>query len=90
MKLGARGKPVSVWFARRLFDAGHRGTVEAMAAKRPPTDIRVIITPTVDCADLQAPGHLMVSIRDVAESSAGVVIDPAILAKRLRLVPASD
>ena len=89
VKLEARGKPVSIWFARRLFDDRHRGEVEAMAAKRPPADARVIITTTDDCKDIQTPGHLTVALRDVAEGTTGIVIDPAILAKRLNLVPSS-
>lgn len=89
VKLEARGKPVSVWFARRLFDDDHRRKVEAIAGKRPPADARVIIRATDGCADLQAPGHLTVTLRDVAETAAGFAIDPAVIAKRLRLVPAS-
>lgn len=34
VKLEARGKPISVWFARRLFDDGHRGKVQEIAAIR--------------------------------------------------------
>ena len=89
VRLEARGKPVSVWLARRLFDEGHSGKVESMAANRPPADTRVIITPTDGCGDIRAAGHLTVAIRDVAASSAGFVIDPAALAKRLKLVPSS-
>jgi len=88
-KLDGRGKPVSVWFARRLFDAAHSSKVEAMAARRPPADTRVIITSSAVIPDLQVPNHLTVTLRDVGESTAGFSIDPAILAKRLRLVPAS-
>lgn len=89
VKLEARGKPVSVWFARRLFDDRHRERVEAMAAKRPPADMRVVLTARDGCADIQAPGHLTVTMCDVAETAIGFAIDPAILAKRLMLVPAS-
>lgn len=89
VKLEARGKPVSVWFARRLFDDGHRSKVEAAAAKRPPADSRVLITATDGCADIQSPGHLTVAIRDIAETDTGFVINPATLAKRLKLVPSS-
>lgn len=89
VRLEARGKPVSIWFARRLFDEGHSGKVEAMATNRPPADTRVIITPTDGCGDIHAAGHLTVAIRDVAESATGIVIDPVIIAKRLKLVPSS-
>lgn len=76
VKLEARGKPVSIWFARRLFDDRHRGQVEAMAAKRPPAEVRVIVTTTDGCADIQAPGHLTVTLRDVVEAASGFVVDP--------------
>lgn len=89
IKLEARGKPVSVWFARRLFDDGHRMRVEEMAAKRPPAAIRVILTSSHDCADVRTSGHLTVSILDIAEESTGFVIDAAALATRMRLVPSS-
>jgi len=89
VKLEARGKPVSVWFARRLFDDGHRTKVEAMAAKRPPADTRVIITATDDSPYLMAPGHIIVTLRDIGETADCIAIDPAIVVKRLRLVPSS-
>ena len=89
VKLEARGKPVSVWFARRLFDDRHRDKVEDIAAKRPPGAVRMIVTSSDGCKDLQTPGHLTVSIRDIAESAMSFVIDPATLARRMKLVPSS-
>lgn len=89
VKYGARGKPVSVWFVRRLFDDRHRSALEAMVVRRPPADLRVIITPTADCPDLLASGHVIVSMGDVLEAPDGIVINPATLAKRLQMVPTS-
>lgn len=89
VKFGARGKPVSVWFVRRLFDDHHRGQLEAVAAKRPPADMRVVITSTADCPDLVAFGHVIVSMGDVLEAPDGIVINPATLAKRLQMVSTS-
>jgi hypothetical protein len=89
VKLEARSKPVSVWFARRLFDDGHRGKVQEIAAKRPPAETRVIITTSNGCEDLATAGHLTVSIRDVVEDTTVFVIDPAVVARRLKLVPSS-
>lgn len=89
VKLEARGKPVSVWFARRLFDEHHKDKVEDIAAKRPPGTARMIVTSSDGCKDLQTPGHLTVSIRDIAESAMSFVIDPTTLARRMKLVPSS-
>lgn len=89
VRLHGRGKPVSAWFARRLSDGRHRSALEALVTRRPPADLRVIITPTADCPDLHALGHVIVSMRDVLEAPDGVIVDPAILAKRLQLVPLS-
>lgn len=89
VRLHSRGKPVSVWFARRLSDTRHRNALEAAVVRRPPVDLRIVITPTADCPGLNAIGHMLVSMRDVLEAPGGIVVDPAILAKRLKLVPSS-
>jgi len=89
VKLDGRSKSISVWFVRRLFDADHRKAVEAMAAKRPPADTRVIITSTDNAPELQAPNHITVALRDVRDAAGGIAIDPAIVSKRLDLVPRS-
>jgi hypothetical protein len=89
VRLHGRGKPVSVWFARKLSDARHRSALEAMVARRPPADLRIVITSTADCLDLDAVSHVLVSMRDVLEAPDGIVVDPAILAQRLMLVPSS-
>ena len=89
VKLGSRDKPVSIWFARKLSDVRHRSALNAMATKRPPASMRVVITPTIDCQEIEAPDHIIVTVRDVQESSLGIAIDPLIIAKRLRVVPAS-
>ncbi len=89
VKLEARGKPVSVWFARRIFDSAHRSGVENMAARRPPAETRVIIAPTTRGPDIQIPDHIVVALRDVLATPGDLAIDPVILAKRLRRVPAS-
>jgi hypothetical protein len=52
-------------------------------------DLRIVITPTADCTGINAIGHMLVSMRDVLEAPGGIVVDPAILAKRLKLVPSS-
>jgi hypothetical protein len=89
VKLHGRGKPVSVWFARRLSDRQHYDALKAMVTQRPPPDLRVIITPTADCPELDALGHVVMTMRDVLEAPDGIAIDPAIVAKRLQLVPMS-
>lgn len=89
VKLDSRSKPLSVWFVCRLFDQDHRMRVETMAVKRPPAGTRVIITSTDDTPELQAPNHITVALRDVREATGGIAIDPAIVSKRLDLVPTS-
>lgn len=89
VKLDGRSKSISVWFVRRLFDADHRKAVEAMAAKRPPADTRVIITSTDNAPELQVDDHITLGVRDIREAGGGIVIDPAIVSKRLRLIPTS-
>lgn len=89
VRLHGRGKPVSMWFARKLSDDRHRSALDAIAARRPPADMRVIITPTNDCPEIEAPGHVMVTLRDAQESPGSIAVDPAIVAKRLKQVPTS-
>lgn len=89
VRLDGRGKPVSVWFARRLSDASHLSALEDMVTRRPPLDLRVIVTSTANCPSLNVIGHVLVSLRDVLEAPDGIVVEPAFLAKRLKQVPTS-
>ena len=90
VKLESRGQPVSVWFARRLFDSEHLKSLEALALRRPAVGMRVIITSTTDALDVDLPGHMIVALRDVGEAAASISVDPIILAKRMKMVPASQ
>lgn len=89
VQLSLRSKPLSLWFARRLFDPERFRHVEAIAAKRPPADTRVLLTCSGGREDLQASGHILVSLQDVRTCAGSLAVDPDILAKRLALLPGS-
>jgi hypothetical protein len=59
VKLESRGQPVSVWFARRLFDSEQLKSLEALALRRPAVGMRVIITSTTDALDVDLPGIIL-------------------------------
>lgn len=89
VKMEGRRKPVSVWFCRRLFDPGYRAAIEEMMNKRPPADVRVILTSTAAGLDVQSAGQVVVGIKDVLAKPDDIAIDPAIVSKRLLVGPAS-
>jgi len=88
-KIEGRRKPVSVWFCRRIFDAAHRSAVEDMMKKRPPADVRVILTSTGKDIDIDVTGQVVVGIKDVLATQSDISIDPAILSKALRVAPST-
>lgn len=89
VKMEGRRKPVSVWFCRRLFDLGYRAAIEEMMNKRPPADVRVILTSTAAGLDVQAAGQVVVGLKDVFATADDIAINPAIVSKRLLVLPAS-
>jgi hypothetical protein len=89
VKMEGRRKPVSVWFCRRLFDPGHRAALEEMMSKRPPADVRVVLTSTAAGLDVQVAGQVIVGLKDVFATADDIAINPAIVSKRLLVLPAS-
>lgn len=84
-RIGRRKTRMSIWFARRLHDpAIYRQIVDA-AARRPTTQIRILLTttPVARLPDQPIPGHLIVPVRDVFDFGAGPAIRADILAARL-------
>ncbi len=84
-RIGRRKTRTSIWFARRLYDpAIHRQIVDA-AARRPNTQIRLLLTTTTAARlpDQPIPGHLIVPVGDVFDFGAGLAIRPDILTARL-------
>jgi hypothetical protein len=84
VRLGRRTERVSIWFGRRLHDPVVWQQIVNAATLRPPARMRVLLTGTPsDRLPPPIPSHLLVSIRDVLDHSAGLAVHPAILASRL-------
>lgn len=85
-RLEGRGRPISVWFARRLHDQRHWEAIKDMMARRPAPDSRLIVTSSA--GDLipasQHAGSEIVSIRDIRADGNEISISPTIASKRLR------
>lgn len=84
-RIGRRKTRTSIWFARRLYDPAVWRQIADAAARRPITQIRVILTstPSARPSDQPIPGHLVVPVRDVIDFCAGLAIRPDILTARL-------
>lgn len=84
VRLGRRTERVSIWFGRRLHDPAVWQQIANAATVRPAARMRVLLTSTSsDRLPSSLPGHLLVSVRDVLDHSAGMVVHPDILAARL-------
>ncbi len=84
VRLGRRTERVSVWFGRRLHDPIVWRQISSAAAVRPAAHMRVLLTSTAAGRLPPAlPGHLLVTVRDVIDYSAGLAVHPLILASRL-------
>jgi len=84
-RIGRRKTRTSIWFARRLYDPAVWRQISDAAARRPITQIRVLLTstPIARLPDSSVPGHLIVSVGDVIDFGAGLAIRPDILTARL-------
>lgn len=84
VRLGRRTERVSFWFGRRLHDPAVWQQIANAATVRPAARMRVLLTSTsLDRLPSSLPGHLLVSVRDVLDHSAGLAVHPEILASRL-------
>lgn len=84
-RIGRRKTRTSIWFARRLHDPAICRQIVDAAARRPITQIRILLTSTI-AARLPyqpIPGHLIIPVSDVFDFGAGLTIRPDILAARL-------
>jgi hypothetical protein len=88
-RLEGRRKPVSVWFSRRIFDPTHRAEIEQTMRKRPPADVRIVLTSTARDIDIDVTGQVIVVFKHVLAAQNDIAIDPAILSKTLNVAPAS-
>jgi hypothetical protein len=91
LRLPGRAKRVPVWIARRLGDAVVWGKFLDAVRLRPAPGLRIVLTFTsADRLPVRtAPGHELIAVRDVADSS--LTVDPDLLAARTAAgAPKSD
>ncbi|WP_374292950.1 hypothetical protein [Paenirhodobacter enshiensis] len=85
IKLAGAKAPVPVWFARRLGDPGVWAQLEALIGRKPPQEIRIILTSTpVERipATAQKRNHI-INVADVAGDPAKLAISPQVLGARV-------
>lgn len=85
IKLAGAKAPVPVWFARRLGDSGIWTQLEALIARKPPQEIRIILTSTPGeriPATAQKRNHI-INVADVAGDPAKLAISPQVLGARV-------
>lgn len=77
--------PVPVWFARRLGDPAVWAQVEALIGRRPPQEIRIILTSTLGeriPETTQKRNHI-ISVGDVADDPRKLALSPLVLGARV-------
>lgn len=85
IKLSGTKAPVPVWFARRLADPVVWAQLESLVVRKPPQEIRVILTSTLgDCIPetAQKRNHI-INVADVAGDPAKLAISPQVLGARV-------
>lgn len=85
IKLAGAKAPLPVWFARRLGDPAVWTTVEALFARRPPEEVRIILTSTLGARipeTTQKRNHI-INVTDVAKSPGTLTISPQVLGARV-------
>ena len=85
IKLAGAKAPVPVWFARRLGDPGGWAQLEALIGRKPPQEIRIILTSTPGeriPATAQKRNHI-INVADVAGDPAKLAISPLVLGARV-------
>lgn len=85
IKLAGAKAPVSVWFARRLGDRAVWAQLEALIGRKPPQEIRTILTSTPGGRipeTAQKRNHI-INVVDVAGDPAKLAISPQVLGARV-------
>ena len=85
IKLAGAKAPVPIWFARRLGDPGVWAKLEALIGRKPPQEIRIILTSTPGeriPATAQKRNHI-INVADVAGDPAKLAISPQVLGARV-------
>lgn len=85
IKLAGAKAPVPVWFARRLGDPGAWAQFEALIGRKPPQEIRIILTSTPGgrIPETSQKRNHIISVADVAGDPAKLAISPQILGARV-------
>lgn len=85
VRLPGRSKPVPLWVARRLSDPDCWSALVAATRLRPAPGLRIVLstTPAARLPKQMFDGHEIISVGDVADHAAGIVVDPALLAARI-------
>lgn len=85
IKFAGAKAPVPVWFARRLGDPGGWAQLEALIGRKPPPEIRIILTSTPGeriPETAQKRNHI-INVADVAGDPAKLAISPQVLGARV-------
>lgn len=85
IKLAGAKAPVPVWFARRLSDPGVGAQLEARIARKPPQEIRIILTSTAGgrIPETSQKRNHIINLADVASDPNKLAITPQILGARV-------
>ncbi|WP_137703154.1 hypothetical protein [Marimonas lutisalis] len=85
IKLAGAKAPVPFWFARRLNDPGVWAQLEARIARKPPQEIRIILTSTPGerIPETSQKRNHIINVADVASDPAKLAISPQILGARV-------
>ncbi len=85
IKLTGAKAAVPIWFARRLADPGVWTQLEALTARRPPQEIRIILTSTPGerIPETTQKRNHVINVADVAGDLAKLAISPQALAARV-------
>ncbi len=85
IKLAGAKAPVPVWFARRLGDPGTWAQLEALIARKPPQEIRIILTSTAGgrIPETSQKRNHIINVADVASDPTKLAISPQILGARV-------
>ena len=85
IKLAGAKAPAPVWFARRLGDPAVWTNFEALFARRPPEEVRIILTstPAERIPETAQKRNYMINVADIAGDPAKLAISPQILGARV-------
>jgi hypothetical protein len=84
-KLTGAKAPVPVWFARRLADPAVWQGLDALLARRPPDEVRIILTSTPGdrIPNTVNKRNVIISVADVASAPSQLAISPQALGARV-------